>query len=124
MINPELEKLVETAFSDGKITDREIEILTKKAEHYGVDLDEFELYLENKIELFNKNKKFNVKISNSAKKIFENPLIPIMAVLLLLGGVFIILAKTGLFSSNSENTSNNNENKTIVNKVQVSVTKS
>jgi len=46
MYNEQLEKLIEMALMDGELTDKERTILSKKAESFGVDLDEFEMVLE------------------------------------------------------------------------------
>jgi hypothetical protein len=49
MYNEQLEKLIEMALMDGELTEKEKQILFKKAESYGVDLDEFEMVLEAKL---------------------------------------------------------------------------
>jgi hypothetical protein len=54
MYNEQLEKLIEMALMDGELTEKEKQILFKKAEGMGVDLDEFEMVLEAK--LFEKQK--------------------------------------------------------------------
>ena len=54
MYNEQLEKLIEMALMDGELTEKEKQILFKKAESFGVDLDEFEMVLEAK--LFEKQK--------------------------------------------------------------------
>jgi len=46
MYNEELEKLIEMALLDGELTEKEKQILFKKAESFGVDLDEFEMVLD------------------------------------------------------------------------------
>lgn len=46
MYNEELEQLIDAALADGVLTDKEKQILFKKAESFGVDLDEFEMVLE------------------------------------------------------------------------------
>lgn len=46
MYNEQLEKLIEMALMDGDLTEKEKQILFKKAESFGVDLDEFEMVLE------------------------------------------------------------------------------
>lgn len=46
MYNEQLEKLIEMALMDGELTDKERTILSKKAESFGVDIDEFEMVLE------------------------------------------------------------------------------
>jgi membrane protease subunit (stomatin/prohibitin family) len=49
MYNEQLEKLIEMALMDGELTEKEKQILFKKAESMGVDLDEFEMVLEAKL---------------------------------------------------------------------------
>jgi len=49
MYNEQLEKLIEMALMDGELTEKEKQILFKKAESFGVDLDEFEMVLEAKL---------------------------------------------------------------------------
>ena len=46
MYNEELEQLIDAALADGVLTDKKKQILFKKAESFGVDLDEFEMVLE------------------------------------------------------------------------------
>ena len=46
MYNEQLETLIEMALMDGELTEKEKQILFKKAEESGVDLDEFEMVLE------------------------------------------------------------------------------
>ena len=54
MYNEELENLIEMALMDGELTEKEKQILFKKAESFGIDLDEFEMVLNAK--LFEKQK--------------------------------------------------------------------
>ena len=49
MYNEQLEKLIEMALMDGELTEKEKQILFKKAETFGVDLDEFEMVLDAKV---------------------------------------------------------------------------
>lgn len=44
--NEELEQLIETALTDGVLTDKKKQVLFKKAESFGIDLDEFEMVLD------------------------------------------------------------------------------
>ena len=46
MYDPQLEKLVDMALVDGVITEKEKDILVKRAKSLGADLDEFEMYLD------------------------------------------------------------------------------
>ena len=45
-MHPEIEKLIEMAVADGQVTDKEREIILRKAEKLGLDRDEVEMYLE------------------------------------------------------------------------------
>ena len=47
--NPYLENLIEMALADGELTEKEKQVLFKKAEAYGIDLDEFEMVLDAKL---------------------------------------------------------------------------
>lgn len=49
MYNEQLEKLIEMALLDGELTEKEKQLLFKKAESFGVDLDEFEMVLDAKL---------------------------------------------------------------------------
>ena len=49
MYNEQLEKLIELALVDGELTEKEKQILFKRAEAEGIDLDEFEMVLEARI---------------------------------------------------------------------------
>jgi hypothetical protein len=49
MYNEQLEKLIEMALLDGVLTEKEKQVLFKKAESFGVDLDEFEMVLDSKL---------------------------------------------------------------------------
>lgn len=48
-MHPELDKLIEMALADGQVTDKEREIILRKAEKLGFDMDEVEMYLEGKL---------------------------------------------------------------------------
>ncbi len=54
MYNEQIEKLIELALADGELTEKEKQVLFKKAEAAGIDLDEFEMVLEAR--LFEKTK--------------------------------------------------------------------
>lgn len=49
MYNEKLEALITAALADGVLTDKEKQILFKKAEAMGIDLDEFELVLDGRL---------------------------------------------------------------------------
>ncbi len=61
MYGDQLEKLILFALSDGELTEKEKQILFKKAEAEGIDLDEFEMVLDAR--LFEKN---NIKTNEVA----------------------------------------------------------
>jgi hypothetical protein len=64
MYNEQLEKLIDMALIDGELSEKEKQILFKKAESFGVDLDEFEMVLEAK--LYEKKKSATPQASISA----------------------------------------------------------
>ena len=45
MYNEQIEALISAALADGVLTEKEKQILFKKAESMGIDLDEFEMVL-------------------------------------------------------------------------------
>lgn len=49
MYNEQLEKLIEMALMDGELTEKEKQVLFKKAESSGINLDEFEMVLQAKL---------------------------------------------------------------------------
>jgi hypothetical protein len=55
-MHPELDKLIEMALADGQVTDKEREIILRKAEKLGLDMDEVEMYLEGR----NTTKKYSI----------------------------------------------------------------
>lgn len=55
-MNVELEKLIEYALADGYISDKDREVLFKKAQQQGFDTDELEMILEGKLYEQNKRK--------------------------------------------------------------------
>ena len=48
-MHPKVDKLIEMALSDGKINEKEREIILRKAESLAEDVDEVEMYIEGKI---------------------------------------------------------------------------
>ena len=46
MYNEQIEALISAALADGVLTEKEKQILFKKAESMGIDLDEFEMILD------------------------------------------------------------------------------
>ena len=53
-MNPELERLIDLAVADGTVTDKELEVLYRKAKQLDADIDEFEMVLEAKLHLAQK----------------------------------------------------------------------
>lgn len=53
-MNEQLEKLIDLALADGILTDKERQVLQRKAQELSVDQDEFEMVLEAKIHLAHK----------------------------------------------------------------------
>lgn len=49
MYSEQIEKLIELALADGELTEKEKQVLFKRAETEGIDLDEFEMVLEARI---------------------------------------------------------------------------
>lgn len=56
MYSEQIEKLIELALADGELTEKEKQILFKRAEAEGIDLDEFEMVLEARVFEKTKNK--------------------------------------------------------------------
>lgn len=54
-MNIELENLIDMALADGKVTDKERQVLQRKVQELGVDQDEFEMVLEAKLHLAQKS---------------------------------------------------------------------
>ena len=69
MYNEQLEKLIELALADGELTEKEKQILFKKAEAEGIDLDEFEMVLEARIFEKTKNKTTETAASPKSDKL-------------------------------------------------------
>ncbi len=64
MYNEQIENLINLALADGLLTEKEKQILFKKAEAAGIDLDEFEMVLDAK--LFEKQQTINATPKNTA----------------------------------------------------------
>ena len=48
-MHPEIEKLIDLAIADGQITEKERNVILKKAAEFGVDIDEVEMVLDGKL---------------------------------------------------------------------------
>ena len=55
MYNEQIEQLIDAALSDGELTEKEKQILFKKAQSFGIDLDEFEMVLDARLVKLKKN---------------------------------------------------------------------
>lgn len=68
-MHPEIEKLIDLALADGQITEKERNVIFKKAIALGIDEDEIEMIVEAKIHKFHSSKKENSseKIENIKK---------------------------------------------------------
>ena len=64
MYNEQIENLINLALADGELTEKEKQILFKKAEAIGIDLDEFEMVLDAK--LFEKQKTVKAAVPSVA----------------------------------------------------------
>jgi len=64
-MHPEIEKLIDLALADGQITEKERNVILKKANELGVDADEVEMVLDGKLHQLEANKpKQKEKIGN------------------------------------------------------------
>jgi hypothetical protein len=64
-MHPEIEKLIDLALADGQITEKERNVILKKAAEFGVDADEVEMTLDGKLHQLEANKpKQKEKVGN------------------------------------------------------------
>lgn len=64
-MHPEIEKLIDFAIADGQITEKERNVILKKANELGVETDEVEMVLDGKLHQIEANKpKDKVKVGN------------------------------------------------------------
>ena len=66
MYNEKIEQLIKAALTDGVLTEKEKQILFKRAQEQGIDLDEFEMVLDARLVEFQKMEK--EKMGKSAPK--------------------------------------------------------
>lgn len=66
MYNPQLEELIDAALADGELTEKEKQVLFKKAQAYGIDLDEFEMVLDARLLVTQRENK--AKVTAAAPK--------------------------------------------------------
>lgn len=69
MYSDQIEKLIELALADGELTEKEKQILFKRAQAEGIDLDEFEMVLEARIYEKTKNKTSETVASPQSDKL-------------------------------------------------------
>ncbi len=74
MYNEKLEALITAALADGVLTDKEKEVLFKKAEAMGIDRDEFELVLDGR--LAKRKKEMEAQAPQAAKPAQKKGVIP------------------------------------------------
>ena len=76
-MNPELENLINMAFAKGELTEKDREIILKKAESLGENKDEVELILNGKLALLNKEKSATTEpvIGGKVSFIMNTPLL-------------------------------------------------
>lgn len=67
----EIENLIKMALADGQVSDKEREIILRKAEKLGLDVDEVEMYLEGRLGSSNINFESSNQI-NELNKVIEN----------------------------------------------------
>jgi len=68
LYSDKIERLISTALSDGVLTDKEKQVLFKKAQEEGIDLDEFEMVLDARLSDLQKHE----KDTNSSSKALAN----------------------------------------------------
>ncbi|MDO9153243.1 MAG: hypothetical protein Q7U47_05975 [Paludibacter sp.] len=68
MYNEKIENLINFALADGELTEKEKQILFKKAEEEGIDLDEFEMVLDAKLHEKKQSMKESVAPTTAAPK--------------------------------------------------------
>ena len=70
-MNKEMVKLVDMALDDGVLTEKEREILLRKAVNLGLDIDEFEMYLENRLGKMNQVQQKEQNVADRADNITQ-----------------------------------------------------
>jgi hypothetical protein len=69
MYNERIEQLIDAALADGMLTEKEKQVLFKRAQEQGIDLDEFEMVLDARLVMLQKAERANAQRSapNSGK---------------------------------------------------------
>jgi rRNA maturation endonuclease Nob1 len=75
-MNKDLEKLIDLALADGVLSDKEKQVLNKKAQELGVDQDEFEMVLEARLHLRQKEGTSSKQKDNVIKCPSCNDIVP------------------------------------------------
>lgn len=73
MYNEQLEQLIDAALADGVLTEKEKQILFKKAQTFGVDLDEFEMVLDARLFKLQKEQQTAAPKSNKLGNVRKCP---------------------------------------------------
>lgn len=73
MYNEKIESLISAALADGELTEKEKQILFKRAEAEGIDLDEFEMVLDARLVELEKEQKSSAPKSNKMGEIKKCP---------------------------------------------------
>lgn len=63
MYNQQLEELIDAALEDGVLTEKEKQVLFKRAQSMGIDLDEFEMVLDARLVKLQKEEKAKAQVS-------------------------------------------------------------
>lgn len=71
MYNEQIEALISAALADGVLTEKEKQILFKKAQSMGIDLDEFEMVLDARLEKLKNKETANFEAAYSTQMLFE-----------------------------------------------------
>lgn len=70
-MHPEIEKLIDYAIADGQITEKERNVILKKAAELGVDTDEVEMVLDGKLHQLEASKPKQKEKVGDAEKLFD-----------------------------------------------------
>ena len=73
MYNEQLEQLIDAALADGVLTEKEKQILFKKAQTFGIDLDEFEMVLDARLVKLQKEQQAAAPKSNKYADVKKCP---------------------------------------------------
>lgn len=73
LYDSKIEELINCALIDGKLSEKEKQVLLKKAETQGIDLDEFEMVLDARIVQFEKAEREKVQKSNKHGEVKKCP---------------------------------------------------